>query len=196
MRLLSIDWSRNSLRPSGTIAAWPRAMRCVGSFEISVPRTRIVAPPVLDEPHDRAQHRRLAGAVRPEQPDRLALADVQADVADDVVAPVAGVEPADLERGGAASLRRGTRRAPARPPAPRAAGPVATTSPAASTVTSSQSANTKRGWCSISTMLTPRLLSVVEDRRRVLDLARREAGQRLVEDQRLRAGDRAPPRAA
>jgi hypothetical protein len=53
--------------------------------------------PMLDQPHDRAEHGGLARAVRAEERDGLALTDVQCEVADDVVAPVARIERSDLE---------------------------------------------------------------------------------------------------
>src|SRR5581483_1437525 len=113
------------------------------------------AASLLDEPHDRPQHGRLPGAVGTEKGDRLALGHVQVQVADHVVPPVPGVERRDLQDG----RRRvhcprytSRTRAFART---SAAGPVATTSPASRTVTSSQRAKTKRGWCSIRITLIP-----------------------------------------
>ena len=82
--------------------------------ETSLPRDADRAAPVLDEAHDRAQDRGLAGAVRAEQGDRLTLGDLQAHVADDVVAPVTGVEVRDLEASGReVVIGRGTPAGPA-----------------------------------------------------------------------------------
>ena len=53
---------------------------------------------LLDQAHDRLEHSRLAGAVGPEQRDRLALADVERNVAHDVEAAVTRRERGDVER--------------------------------------------------------------------------------------------------
>jgi hypothetical protein len=44
---------------------------------------------LLDEAHDRFEHRGLSGAVRPEERDRLAFADLETDVSNDIETSVA-----------------------------------------------------------------------------------------------------------
>ena len=74
-------------------------MRWAGSVETSAVADADRAAAVLDQAHDRAQHRGLAGAVRAEQRHRLALPDVEADVAHDVEPAVAGEQGGDLQGG-------------------------------------------------------------------------------------------------
>src|SRR5206468_343539 len=60
---------------------------------------------------DRAQQRRLAGAVRPEHGDDLLVADLERDAAEDAQVAVAGVHPSDRQQdlaGGAASAQNAT----------------------------------------------------------------------------------------
>ena len=56
-----------------------------------------VAAARRDEAHDRVQRRRLAGAVRPDQPDDLAATDVEREVAHGGDAAVGDVEARDRE---------------------------------------------------------------------------------------------------
>src|SRR3546814_11464016 len=58
------------------------------------------APAVdVGEPEDRVQHRRLAGAVRADQAERLALADLQRELVQDLHLAVAGAQAGAPEEG-------------------------------------------------------------------------------------------------
>ena len=85
--------ARRSRRPSGTRLT-PR--RTISSAEVPVTSrsSKQDAPALrLDEPGDRTERGRLAGAVRTEEGDDLALLDVQIQVADGDDLPVPGVKP-------------------------------------------------------------------------------------------------------
>ena len=60
----------------------------------------------LDQPGDHVEHRGLAGAVRPEQADRLAAPHVQAHALHDLAAAEAFLDAVDRERTGCADDRR------------------------------------------------------------------------------------------
>ena len=62
-----------------------------------MPSSAHVAGVSRDEPGDRVQRRRLAGAVRPDQADDLALLDAQADIAHGGDGAVADLEAGELE---------------------------------------------------------------------------------------------------
>src|SRR5262249_53528048 len=61
------------------------------------------AAALADDAHDRAERRRLAGAVAPEERHDLALADLERHTVEDVALAVPGVQPLDAEQ----RLRRG-----------------------------------------------------------------------------------------
>ena len=60
-----------------------RARRYIGSLVTSRPSILIEPSSAGNQPGDHVEHGGLAGAVRPEQSDRFAAADVEADAADD-----------------------------------------------------------------------------------------------------------------
>ena len=59
----------------------------------------------VGEAEDRVQHGRLAGTVRPDQAQRLALADPQAEIMQDFHLAVAGAQIVDREKRTAISQR-------------------------------------------------------------------------------------------
>src|SRR3546814_6460081 len=69
------------------------------------------APAVdVGEPEDRVQHRRLAGAVRADQAESLALADLQRELVQDLHLAVAGAQAGDLDEGSRADQFRQERK--------------------------------------------------------------------------------------
>ena len=116
--------SVNVPRPSGTCAIPARRDGLRPAAE-RLARERDLAR----APHragDRAQRRRLAGAVRAEHGDDLALGDLERDAAQRLHRPVARLDALELEQRVTASLSSGSRGRPrSRPgrPAPPRAGP-------------------------------------------------------------------------
>src|SRR5690349_5800771 len=111
-------------------------------------------------PADRPQRRRLAGAVRAEQRDHLALADGEVDPVQRADLPVRGGEVLDLEQRGHAGVPRYA--ASTAGSSRTCAGvPVATTRPKSSTTTVSDSRITMPMWCSTSrTVMSARTSSI------------------------------------
>ena len=91
----------------GTKARPWRTFSCAGAVVISAPSRQTVPEWTGDEAGDRLDEGGLAGAVRAEEDDELALRDGEVDAADDrQVALVAGDKRAGLkDRGHAASPR-------------------------------------------------------------------------------------------
>ena len=82
LRLVSGSWKMNPI-------SLPRSLRMpsVLSFRTSIPSNRISPATILpggsgDEPGDRQRGHALAAAGLADQPERLAVADVEADVVD------------------------------------------------------------------------------------------------------------------
>ena len=147
--------------------------------------------------HDRPHQRRLAGAVRPDQRDDLALLDLQRDVPERLHVAVVGIDAADLEhrRGGVRHGRRppprrgrcpGRRRSRAGRRRPRPGVPSAIFSPAFSTTTRSERPKTALTRCSTITIVTPEARI-----RRIRSIATSTSdglrpGQQLVDQQQRR----------
>ena len=86
-----------SLRPSGDCATPRATMSCGGVVGDVVAAEADPAAPRMVEPVDRAQRRRLAGAVRAEQRDDLAVAHLEGDALERVDRAVVGVDALELE---------------------------------------------------------------------------------------------------
>ena len=121
-------------RPSGDCAIPSLTIPCGAAFVMSRPRKRIVPSPRVVEAVDRAERRRLAGAVRADQRHDLALVHRQRDALQRVDGAVVGVDVLELEDRAArpAAARRSSLTSPpcrdrprsrARPSAPPAASP-------------------------------------------------------------------------
>ena len=142
------------------------------------------------EAGDRAQRRRLAGAVGADQRDDLALLDRQRDALERLDVAVVGVDVLDLEqRHRLSPASRGRPRRPAGRRARPAGSPSAIFSPWSSTVMCSETPMTTFMSCSMSRIARPRS----SRRRRMKSRQRRgllrvHARGRLVEQQQLRVG--------
>ncbi len=128
---------------------------------------------------DRAQERRLAGAVRADERDRLALGDLERDAAHGRQQPVAGLDPLELRAGrSCAHAARGTRRRRRRPASPRRAR--RRRSPGRASRQTSRSTTCTSTWtmCSIQTIATPARADARGSSRRARRPRRRSARRR------------------
>ena len=101
-RAATMRFSR-TVRSSNSSAAChvrvsPRWARSAGAMPVMSVPSRTTLPVLGDEPRDRVDERRLACAVRADQPDELALLDLQVDVAEGVHAAEADGQPSCLEQ--------------------------------------------------------------------------------------------------
>ena len=117
-RFSSTVSSAKMRRPSGTSATPLRATSSGARPRATLRRAGSPPPRAADDSHDRVQGRRLAGAVRPDQPDDLAAPHLEREVADGCDAAVRDVEPVTarasrlahallLVHGALAEIRRG-----------------------------------------------------------------------------------------
>ena len=119
--------ARRTCRGPRARARCPRCATASGPPCSGLP-VELIAPVRRDRARDRAQRRRLAGAVRAEHRDDLALVDVERDVAERLHRPVPRRDAVQLEERasslGCSSLARSRDRPRSRPgrPAPRRAG--------------------------------------------------------------------------
>ena len=193
------------------------ALGRLGDADLARPRGRSVSwisrPSKTDrallrrqDPGDRAQRRRLAGAVGADQRDDLARVDLERDALERLDRAVEGVDVLDLEdrlacgTGGGVPVRASSCLAPevrlddARVRAHLRGAPSAIFSPWSSTVMWSETFMTTFMSCSISRTEMPcSARSVLHQLAQLLGLLRVHAGGRLVEQQQLRA--RTPARA-
>ena len=187
----------NTCRPSGT-CAMPRAGRSCGSDVARGRGRRRSCGPRLERHHagDRAEQRRLAGAVRPDDRDELAGADVQLDT------PSSAREPPYETRDVAQASARATHRLPRYASITRGCSVTALAdrprpSPRRGRARRSRSASRTMACivCSMMTTVTPSRRMPAIDLQHVLDLGRAEPGEDLVEEQQARPRTRAPARA-
>ena len=130
--------------------ASPRGRLRAARQLLSVEDDRAVA---RDHARDRAERRRLAGAVRAEQRDDLALVERQRDAVQRAHGPVARVNFTQLEEGHPRSWsprRRDTPRSPRGSTGLSFGVPAAIVRPKSSTVTRSDTDMTRFMWCSTS----------------------------------------------
>ena len=96
MRRLSITVMRLRMaRPSGTWLMPSATILCGGRRTMLLPSKVDAAGGRADQAGDGLQQRRLAGAVRADQRDDLALRDVEGDVVQHLDLAVAGAQPSD-----------------------------------------------------------------------------------------------------
>ena len=182
-------------RPSGTCAMPSRATRSGPRRPSALAGEADLAAP----PHgvrDRPQRRRLAGAVRAEHGDDLALVDRERDAVQRLHRPVAR-RRRPRARAAAPRLgrsprarRRGRPRSPSGRAGPPAGGPLAIVRPKLRTCTWSETFMTRFMWCSTSSTVS---FSSSRSRRMKLaelaDLLVVEPARRLVEEEQARPRD-------
>ena len=121
---IALQGHRREQVPLGRDVGDPRTRDAVGGTAGQI--LPVEEDPALhrrEQPGDRPEERRLARAVRADDRDRLAGANLDVDAVDDALAEVPGRQPGDLKQRGPA---RGTRRRPAGPASrPRARPPSA-----------------------------------------------------------------------
>ena len=146
------------LRPSGDCEIPRWTISCGGVSPISSPVEADRALARRRQPRDRAQRRRLAGAVRADQRDDLALLDLERDALERLDVPVEGVDVLELEqRHRLARLLSEVGLDDARVlRGPPAGAPSAIFSPWSSTVMRSETPITTFMSCSISRIVRPR----------------------------------------